>query len=88
LKSIWGWCRGGIHLYLKHIELHNFRGFSEPQVIEFNKGLNVLVGENDSGKSAIIDAIRFVLGTTDQSWNRIELSDFHNEERDRVIEIT
>ena len=27
----------------------------------FKDGLNVLVGENDSGKKAIVDAIRYVL---------------------------
>jgi len=68
-------------MYLKSIKLHNFRCFGDAQIIEFNRGLNVLVGENDSGKSAIIDAIRIVLGTTDQSWYRMELSDFYNEDK-------
>lgn len=69
-------------MYLQKITLQNFRCFSEPQVIEFNKGLNVLVGENDSGKTAIIDAIRIVMGTTDQGWYRIEPADFHQERKD------
>lgn len=66
-------------MYLKQITLQNFRCFGEKQVIEFNKGLNVLVGENDSGKTAIIDAIRIVLGTTDQNWYHIESTDFYQE---------
>ena len=74
-------------MYLKSIQLQNFRGFSNSQIIEFNDGLNVLVGENDSGKSAIIDAIRIVLGVTDQSWYRIELSDFYNEDNKLEIKI-
>lgn len=41
-----------------------------------------MVGENDSGKTAIIDAIRIVMGTTDQSWYRIEPTDFHQEQKD------
>ena len=45
-------------MYLQELRISNFRCFSEPQTIEFSKGINVLVGENDSGKSAIIDAIR------------------------------
>lgn len=74
-------------MYLSSLELNNFRCFGEKQVIEFNNGLNVLVGENDSGKSAIIDAIRIVLGTTDQSWYRTELSDFYDEDMSREIRI-
>lgn len=77
----------GVSVYLKSIQLHNFRCFNDEQIIEFNDGLNVLVGENDSGKSAIIDAIRIALGATDQSWYKIELSDFHNEDRDAEIKI-
>lgn len=69
-------------MYLQKIRLQNFRCFRGPQVVEFNKGLNVLVGENDSGKTAIIDAIRIVMGTTDQSWYRIEPTDFHQEQKD------
>jgi len=74
-------------MYLKSLQLQNFRGFRNSQIIEFNDGLNVLVGENDSGKSAIIDAIRIVLGATDQSWYRIELSDFSNEDNNLEIKI-
>ena len=74
-------------MYLSSIELNNFRCFGKKQIIEFHKGLNALIGENDSGKSAIIDAIRLVLGTTDQSWQKIELSDFYNEDQNTEIEI-
>ena len=69
-------------MYLQKIRLQNFRCFRGPQVVEFNKGLNVLVGENDSGKTAIIDAIRIVMGTTEKSWYRIEPTDFHQEQKD------
>lgn len=40
-------------------------------------GLTLLVGQNDSGKSAIVDALRLVLGTTSQDWFRITEDDFH-----------
>ena len=74
-------------MYLRSITISNFRCFGEAETIVFNRGLNVLVGENDSGKSAIMDAIRIALGTTDQSWYRIELSDFYNEDRTSEIKI-
>ena len=75
-------------MYLQKMVIRNFRCFSEAQTIEFKKGLNVLVGENDSGKSAIIDAIRIVQGTTDQGWYRVDISDFYKEDMKSEINIT
>lgn len=43
----------------------------------FKPGLTALVGENDGGKTAIIDALRFVFGTTDQELHRLDSSDFY-----------
>ncbi len=75
-------------MYLSSITVKNFRCFGdEAQTIYFNSGLTLLVGENDSGKSAIIDAIKIVLGTTDQNWYRIESTDFHNEDTSKEITI-
>ncbi|MBC1340679.1 AAA family ATPase [Listeria welshimeri] len=76
-------------MYLSSLKLRNFRSFgSASHEIKFNKGLTVLVGENDSGKSAILDAIRIVLGTTDFSWYRINDYDFYNEDSSLEIEIS
>ena len=69
-------------MYLSEIRIKNFRCFDDTEhIVRFHAGLNVLVGENDSGKSAVIDAIRIVLGTTDQGWYRIDSTDFYNEDR-------
>lgn len=77
-----------IKLFLSEVIIKNFRCFSEAeQTVKFHNGLNILVGENDSGKSAVIDAIRIVLGTTDQGWYRIDISDFHNEDKSKEIAI-
>ena len=44
-------------MYLSLLKIKNFRCFDgNEHIIAFNKGLNVLVGENDSGKSTIMDA--------------------------------
>lgn len=51
-------------------------------------GLNVLVGENDAGKTAIIDAVRLALGTTSQEFQRVTDEDFHVENGERVSEFT
>ena len=68
-------------MYLSLLQIKNFRCFDgNEHSITFKKGLNVLVGENDSGKSAIMDAIKLVLGTTDMNWYRVEQEDFYKEE--------
>ena len=74
-------------MYLKSLSINNFRMFGSKHTINFRKGLNVLVGENDSGKSAIIDAIRIALGTTDQNRYYINQSDFYMEDPNLEINI-
>lgn len=46
-------------MHLSQLDLNNFRSFSNEQ-ISFERGLTVLVGENNGGKSNIIDAIRLL----------------------------
>jgi putative ATP-dependent endonuclease of OLD family len=48
----------------------------------------LLVGENGSGKSAIIDAVRRVLGTHSLDWNPIVDDDFFRDAMRLRIEIT
>ena len=67
-------------MFLAELRIENFRMFGEHThafVLPLNAGLTALVGENDTGKTAIIDALRFVLGTRDQEYCRVEDSDFH-----------
>jgi len=60
-------------VYLKRIEIENFRNLDEFE-LGLSPGLNVIVGENNIGKSAILDAIRLPLapGSTggDRVWPR------------------
>ena len=49
-------------MYFKRIEMHGFKSFAEPVVIDFHEGVTCIVGPNGSGKSNISDAIRGVLG--------------------------
>ncbi len=46
--------------YIKSVHIKNFQSYKD-QVINLEPGLNLLVGTSDSGKSAILRAISFVL---------------------------
>jgi len=50
-------------MYISEVNLKNFRLFSDIKVV-LNKGMNLFIGENNSGKTAFIDAIRYTLDTT------------------------
>ena len=51
-------------MYLKKLVIKNFRTFDEDGfTLIFNKGVNAIIGENNVGKSAIMDAIRIVYTT-------------------------
>lgn len=72
-------------MYLANLKLWNFRKFGKEEEfnlktphldLNFKPGLNVLVGENDSGKSAILDSIKHVLKTHSYEWIRIVEEDF------------
>jgi putative ATP-dependent endonuclease of OLD family len=80
-------------MYLSNLKLWNFRKFGsdsfdieEPDLnLDFNKKLNILIGENDSGKTAIIDAIKIVLKTHSYEWIRVTEDDFYTgSERFRI----
>ena len=45
---------------IKKIKIHNFKGFREFET-ELNPGLNVLVGDNEAGKSTILEAVHLAL---------------------------
>lgn len=48
------------NLYLKKFVIRNFRAIEELK-LDFHKGLNIIVGENNSAKTAIVDALRLCL---------------------------
>ncbi|MGV3615268.1 MAG: ATP-dependent nuclease [Fimbriimonas sp.] len=69
-------------MYLSELSAENFRVFGSENsgtslLLKLEPGLNALVGENDSGKSAVVDAIRLCLWTTSQEYLRFTEDDFH-----------
>ena len=76
-------------IYIKQLTIQNFKSI-ENETIEFKKGLNVLVGPNNAGKTNIMEAIEFLLGdvylpnfepTTDHFF-------YGKEDREIIIEAT
>lgn len=69
-------------MFLSELKIWNFRKYGSGNSgspglhLKLNKGLNLLVGENDSGKTAIVDAIKFVLQTQSYDYQRLEEEDF------------
>lgn len=82
-------------MYISELKLWNFRKYggddfdlTKPHlIVPFKKGMNVLIGENDSGKTAIIDAIKYVLKTNAYEAIRIQQDDFYNDKEHLRIEL-
>lgn len=66
-------------MYLKKMFIKNFRIFDETGIeLNFNKGVNAIIGENNSGKSCVVDAIRLAYSTVTYKKDIFFLkSDFH-----------
>ena len=66
-------------MYLKRLDIKNFRVFDEEGVsLIFNQGVNAIIGENNSGKSSVIDAIRIAYSTVTYKKDIFfSKSDFH-----------
>lgn len=84
-------------MHLSNIKLWNYRKFgsigeidlSKPNLdLNLTKGLNVIIGENDSGKTAIIDAIKLVLKTHSYEYIRVDDKDFFQDANRFRIELT
>lgn len=50
-------------MYLKRLKLKNYRLFQDVD-ISFQRGINVIIGKNSTGKSTVLEAIDFLLSNT------------------------
>ncbi|MDP2518723.1 ATP-dependent nuclease [Shimia thalassica] len=73
-------------MYLSKVTIQDFRLFKQLD-LNLNRGLNVLVGENNSGKTTLIDAIRYALGTNSFDRNFISEQDFHEDLDEFTIQL-
>lgn len=63
-------------MYLAKLKITNFRKLQSVD-LEFQPGLNVLVGSNNIGKTAIVDALRALLAGYDEPYPRFNNDDMH-----------
>lgn len=64
-------------MYIKKIHIENFKKFKGPFDLELNEDLNIIVGNNEAGKSTIIEAIFLALtGMFRGKYLRNELSQY------------
>lgn len=60
-------------MYLKEVQIRNYKNFLKERFL-FQKGVNVIIGENDSGKTNLMQAIRLVLDKR-MEWREREISE-------------
>lgn len=70
-------------MYLYSLEINNFRKISH-LTVEFSSGLNILLGENNVGKTTIVEALRALLSNTDEASVRLSIEDLHDASVEKI----
>ena len=76
-------------MYISEIHIENFRNFDN-FTMDFQKGLNVIIGANNSGKTGLLYAINLLSHPTEISvddFNKYNLSKFAEKYRDKAPKI-
>src|SRR5262245_46982180 len=63
-------------MYLAELHISEFRKL-KAATVQFQPGLNVIVGPNNVGKTAIVDALRALLAGPDEPFLRLSEDDIH-----------
>ena len=64
-------------MYISEIEIENFRGFNNKTKILLNNGINVFIGQNNSGKTTLIKAIELLFN--ENSKKKLSIEDFYKD---------
>lgn len=74
-------------MYISEIKIDGYKNCNIKSTISFNPRLNILVGENASGKTTIIDAIRMILRDSEQKYVTEDdfYKSFDNEEQRKNV---
>lgn len=63
-------------MYIAQLTIQGYKNTREKSTIQFNKGLNVLLGENGCGKTAVINALRLLFREPESNY-ACSLDDFY-----------
>lgn len=72
-------------MYIKKLSIKGYRCFSDSFEINFNKGLNVIVGENGAGKTSIINSFRQLFIDTESGSYNVSSDDFNKPFKEKSI---
>ncbi|MCC5912459.1 MAG: AAA family ATPase [Clostridiaceae bacterium] len=64
-------------MYISKLNIEGYKNCKNMSDINFNKGLNIIVGENASGKTTIINSLRLILRDNEYSYMNITEDDFY-----------
>lgn len=80
------------NLFFNSIEIQNYKcfqsvslNFNEPDGENAGSGLNILIGENGTGKTSILEAIAFLTQSKYSSENKLSIADFNDYTKDLKI---
>ena len=75
-------------MFIRKVKIHNFKCYKDFE-ITLEEGLNIIVGDNEAGKSTILEAINLALSgiiNGKSIWNEISQYIFNKEIVDAYIE--
>lgn len=70
-------------MYISELSIENFRSFDEKTTVKFNEGTNVIIGQNNAGKTTIIKALDLLFNN--KSSKKLSINDF-NRSGDTTVE--
>ena len=62
-------------MYISNISINGYKNACNVASVKLNKGLNVLLGENGCGKTAVINSLRMLLREA-EAFNGFSVDDF------------
>lgn len=78
----------GGDMHIKSLIIENFKCYEKKFLVDFNESINIIVGNNEAGKSTILEAIHLCLtGMYNGRYLRNELSQyiFNNRKKEKYI---
>lgn len=71
---------------IKSVRFRNFRNMQDKK-FNFNDKLNIIIGKNNSGKTNILEGIRLAFSAINNSYMKVDRSDFYKGDDAKPIEI-